>query len=521
MHSRIFAAFVLVAALIAACGGGSSDSGSTGPSAATATTGPTGGNGDTPASYTGVQPAVIQIVSQGTFRDPELGLSNGSGAGSGFIIGSDGLAVTNNHVVAGAATLEVYIGGDDSHSYNARIIGVSECNDLALIDINEDKPLTHLDWYQGDVTPGTDVYTAGFPLGDPEYTLTKGIVSKAHASGESDWSSLDYAIEHDATIQGGNSGGPLVTTDGKVLGINYASSEGTNSAIYYAVPGTIAQSVIEKLKDGNFESIGVNGWAVQDDELNLSGIWVAGVAAGSPASKAGLQAGDIITSLNGLPMGTDGTMADYCDVFRTNGADKPMTIEVYRYDSGETLRGEINGDKPIEVVSVLADIEEDTDIDTDGGGQTYSSYDSITDDTGTIVVNVPVEWTDVDTRPCDDNGVEIPCVNAATNIDGFYDNYTTSGMFFGLFKPTDIDGLLEEYAQSSACSLYGTYDYEDPIFKGAYDIWENCDGQGTYFVTLAAAPADNSYTVLVQMAIATDADWDALDEAFATFNVLQ
>ncbi len=339
---------------------------------------------------------MIQIISKGTFRDPELGLSNGSGAGSGFIISPDGLAVTNNHVVAGAATLEIYIGGDSTHSYNARIIGVSECNDLALIDINESEPLPYLDWYTGDVTPGTDVYTAGFPLGDPEYTLTRGIVSKARANGESDWASLDYVIEHDATIQGGNSGGPLVTDDGKVLGINYASSQGTNSSIYYAVPGAIAQNVIGKLKNGNFESIGVNGWAVQDSTLNVSGIWVAGVAAGSPASDAGIQAGDIITSLNGLPMGTDGTMADYCDVFRTNGADKPMTVEVYRYDTGEILRGEVNGDKPIEVVfSPAAQIQQDTNAQTSNNGTTYSGYYSITDDLNQIIVDVPNEWNQI------------------------------------------------------------------------------------------------------------------------------
>ena len=82
-------------------------------------------------SYDDVQPAVVQIVAQGTFRDPEVGFADGSGLGSGFIISPDGLAVTNNHVVAGAATLEVYVGGELDESYNATILGVSECNDLA------------------------------------------------------------------------------------------------------------------------------------------------------------------------------------------------------------------------------------------------------------------------------------------------------------------------------------------------------------------------------------------------------
>ena len=98
-----------------------------------------------------VQPAVVQIVAQGTFRDPEVGFADGSGLGSGFIISPDGLAVTNNHVVAGAATLEVYIGGELDESYNATILGVSECNDLALIDINGPDDLPYLEWYDGEI----------------------------------------------------------------------------------------------------------------------------------------------------------------------------------------------------------------------------------------------------------------------------------------------------------------------------------------------------------------------------------
>jgi serine protease Do len=525
-YTLLLLAALLATAFLVACGGSDDDApeptGSTGASGSSGATGSTGSSSSsTIGSFSDVQPAVIQIVSQGTFRDPELGLADGSGAGSGFIISADGLAVTNNHVVAGAATIEVFIGGDDSQGYNATIVGVSECNDLALIDIRESDPLPFLDWYDGEVSPGTDVYTAGFPLGDPEYTLTRGIVSKARASGESDWSSLDYAIEHDAQIQGGNSGGPLITTDGKVIGINYASSTGTDSNIYFAVPGEIAQDVIERLKEDDYETIGINGWAVFDEALNISGVWVASVSAGSPAAKAGILSGDIITALNGLPMGTDGTMADYCDVFRTTGDDKPMTVEVLRYDTGEILRGEVNGDSPIEVVfSPAADIEDETDIDTSGGSQAgYSEYVSIQDDTEAIVVDVPVEWADVDTRPCEVDGVEIPCVSAAPNLEDYYDAYGTSGMTFALFGPTDVEALLERYA-ASGCDFYGTYDYSDPVFTGLYDVWDNCGGGDTVTVVLSAVPDGDGYTALMIVQIVTDADWDALDELFATFNVL-
>ena len=132
----------------------------------------------------------------------------GAGSGSGFIIDPEGIAVTNNHVVTGAAALEVFVDGSDA-PVNA-VLGVSECADLAVIDLDGgDYPF--LDWYDGEIEPGLEVRAAGFPLGDPEYTLTQGIVSKADADGESSWASVDSVIEHDASIQPGNSGGRCST----------------------------------------------------------------------------------------------------------------------------------------------------------------------------------------------------------------------------------------------------------------------------------------------------------------------
>ncbi len=293
------------------------------------------------ASYDGVQPAVVQIVAQGTFRDPEVGFADGSGMGSGFIISPDGLAVTNNHVVAGAATLEVYIGGELDESYNATILGVSECNDLALIDIDGPDDLPHLEWFDGDIAAGLDVYAAGYPLGDPEFTLTRGIIAKAEAGGDlTGTSSIDHTVEHDANIQPGNSGGPLVGADGKVVAVNYAGGASvTTTAQFYGIAADLARPVVEKLQNGDFESLGINGWAVYDEALGIAGIWVAGVAPGSPAAQAEIAPGDIVTSMNGLPVGTDGTFKDYCDVIRTAGEGAPISVEVLRFDTSEVLQG--------------------------------------------------------------------------------------------------------------------------------------------------------------------------------------
>ena len=172
------------------------------------------------SSLDDIENAVIQIVAEGSFVDPEIGQQlNAAGSGSGFIIDEEGLAVTNNHVVTGAALLRVYVSGK-SEPVNARVLGVSECSDLAVIDL-EGGDYPYLDWHDGPISTGLDVFAAGFPLGDPQFTLTKGIIAKEEGDGETWWASIDRVLMHDAIINPGNSGGPLVNSEGKIVGVNY------------------------------------------------------------------------------------------------------------------------------------------------------------------------------------------------------------------------------------------------------------------------------------------------------------
>lgn len=124
-----------------------------------------------------VRSAVVRIVGTGSFADPADGIqANVPGSGTGFVIDPTGLAVTNNHVVTGAAKLEVFVHGEDDPR-NARVLGVSECSDLAVIQIDsgpgtgDSAGFDYLEWYEGPVVAGMDVFAAGFPLGDSEYTL--------------------------------------------------------------------------------------------------------------------------------------------------------------------------------------------------------------------------------------------------------------------------------------------------------------------------------------------------------------
>ncbi len=300
--------------------------------------------------------AIIQIESQGSFVDPEFGqLYNASGRGSGFIIDPSGLAVTNNHVVTGSALLKVWVGGDQSKTYNAKVLGVSECSDLAVIDIEGDG-FPYLAWNEGPVDVGTDIYVAGFPLGDPEYSLTKGIISKAKAGGETSWASVDSVIEYDATTNPGNSGGPVLTQDAKIVGIHYAGNGSTRQA--FGISKDIAKDVIDELQKGNdLDSLGINGQAVASEDGSLVGIWISSVQSGSPADKSGLQGGDLLVSLENLILATDGSMADYCDILRSHSATDTLNMEVLRLATGEILEGQMNG-RELEVTGVL---------DTSGG----------------------------------------------------------------------------------------------------------------------------------------------------------
>ena len=156
---------------------------------------------------------------------------------------------------------------------------------------------------------------------------------------------------------------------------------------------------------------------------------------------------------------------------------------------------------PIEPAFSFADeIVEEVTVDDSGGPATYSAYQSITDDTGAIVVEVPVEWSDIDPSPIvEEDGSTIPYIAAATSIDGFINNFTTSGMVFVKLEPTnDIAGTLNEYGGgfADACTDLRVVDYSDLVFVGRYQVGDSCGGTESAIVVLAAVPEDGSYTAL-------------------------
>jgi serine protease Do len=480
------------------------------------------------SSLQNVRQAVVQIEAQGTFIDPEVGLQvNSAGRGSGFIIDPSGIAVTNNHVVTGAALLKVWIGGE-SEPRNARVLGVSECSDLAVIDIEGDNH-PYLEWFEGPIDVGLEIYSAGFPLGDPEFTLTKGIVSKASAGGETDWASLASVLEHDATINPGNSGGPLVDSSGKIVGVNYAASPMFSQ--YFAISRDVASQIIDQLRqDQDVDSIGVNGVAVMSDDGSLSGVWVSSVASGSAADIAGVLPGDIVTTMEGLVLGVDGSMADYCDILRTHGPEATLAIEVLRYQDGQYLEGQLNG-RPLETSfsfeSELGSVVSDDPAETSGA---YNTYEWVTDDFGSITVEVPSDWADVDGSPWVDDGEVIGAgISAAASLDDFFSFWDEPGIFFGASDDLAqlggyvqlLDILRPDFIQD--CDLDGRYEYEDILYRGRYDLFTNCGGGvGSLFMVLTAVPVDDptEFLILLEVQIVNDSDLEAVDRILDSFEVV-
>jgi serine protease Do len=228
------------------------------------------------------------------------------GSGSGFIVAADGYVVTNNHVVDGAEEITVTL--DDGSTHPAELRGVDPKTDIALLKIQTDSPLPWVEFGDSDGTRVGDwVVAIGNPFGLGG-TATTGIVSARARDIQA--GPFDDFLQIDAPINRGNSGGPLFDTGGKVIGINTAiySPNGGSVGIGFAIPASLAEGIVQQLKaDGHVER-GWLGVSIQgmDREIAESlgldeakGALVADVVTGSPAEKAGVRAGDVITGFDG------------------------------------------------------------------------------------------------------------------------------------------------------------------------------------------------------------------------------
>ncbi|KRQ96868.1 Do family serine endopeptidase [Bradyrhizobium valentinum] len=262
------------------------------------------------------------------------------GAGSGFFISPDGYAVTNDHVVDHARSVQVTT--DDGATYKAKVIGTDPKTDLALIKVDGKSSFAYVNFEDHAPRVGDWVVAVGNPFGLGG-TVTAGIVS---AQGRDIGSGpYDNYIQIDAPINKGNSGGPAFDINGNVIGVNTAiySPSGGSIGIGFDVPAQTAKAVIAELKDKGVVTRGWLGVQVQPvttgiaDSLGMKkveGAMVDEPQNGSPAAKAGVHSGDVVTALNGTPI------KDSRDLSRKVAALAPgssVKLDILRNGESKTL----------------------------------------------------------------------------------------------------------------------------------------------------------------------------------------
>jgi serine protease Do len=287
-----------------------------------------------------------------------------TGQGSGFFISADGYAVTNNHVVDKAESVEVT--ADDGKTYTAKVIGTDPKTDLALIKIDGGRAdFPHVKLADSNPRVGDWVLAVGNPFGLGG-TVTAGIISaRGRDIGAGPY---DDFIQIDAPVNRGNSGGPTFDVEGNVIGVNTAifSPSGGSVGIAFAIPADTVRTVIGQLKDHGAVTRGWIGVQIQPvtdevaDSLGLpkpEGALVAEPQDGSPAVKAGIKAGDVIVSVDGK------TVKDARDLAKRIGAMAPgatIKLEIVRNGKHETLDLKL-GELPKEVRQAKAKAGEDHD----------------------------------------------------------------------------------------------------------------------------------------------------------------
>ncbi|MEX6508136.1 DegQ family serine endoprotease [Jiella sp. M17.18] len=282
--------------------------------------------------------------------------------GSGFIIDANGTIVTNNHVVQGGKDIKVIL--DDGTQLPAKVLGTDPKSDLAVLKVDAGHDLPTISWGDSDqLKLGDKILAIGNPFGIGT-TVTSGIVS---ARGRDlNGGPYDNFIQVDAAINKGNSGGPLVAMNGQVVGIDTAiySPNGGNVGVGFAIPSDEAKAIVQKLITHGSIQHGFIGVEIQPvtqdvkDALGLktkSGALVAKVTSDSPASRAGIKTGDIITEIGGKPVDDARALArDVADLtpdtqtsvtVLRHGDQKQLSITIGNMKTLEASNGGGNGDQ--------------------------------------------------------------------------------------------------------------------------------------------------------------------------------
>jgi len=253
--------------------------------------------------------------------------------GSGFIVNKDGTVVTNNHVIANAEDIIVRV---NNKEYEAKVLGADPYSDVAVLKIESSEKFKPVEFGNSDkARVGDWVVAIGNPFGLGG-TVTSGIISAKHR--DINLTRYDNLIQTDASINQGNSGGPLFDLDGEVIGINTAiiSPSGTSSGIGFAIPANDASKVVDQLiKYGETKRgwLGVKIQYVTKEMAQVAGLneargaFIGGVSEGGPAEKGGIKTADIVLEFDGQKIKT---MRSLLRIVANTSPNKKVAVKVWR-----------------------------------------------------------------------------------------------------------------------------------------------------------------------------------------------
>jgi serine protease Do len=365
------------------------------------------------------------------FRNPggrenggrDQGPRRSDSGGSGFVISSDGLVITNHHVIEGATSVEVHL---DGREFVAEVKGFDRATDLALLQIKTDEPLAYLALGDSDsLRVGDWVMAIGSPF-RLDNTVTVGVVSAKgrQINISQQTSSFENFIQTDAAINFGNSGGPLIDLDGNVIGINTAINWGSEN-IGFAVPVSVLRSILPQLRDEGRVRRGYLGIGIEDIDFDsaeafglesASGVLVNNVQPDTPARKSDLRVGDVIIGVDGRQVETTRGLIDHVS---SQGPDATVELEVVR--NGKNLSKKIQLMERPGLDAEVAEPEEEEDAGIEWLGLRYQDLTPGTRDQFDIADDVEGVWiTSVaPTSPFYDEGVRAQAaIHVITEVNG-------------------------------------------------------------------------------------------------------
>jgi putative serine protease PepD len=319
---------------------------------ATAPNAPASANGTVSGAAATISPSVVTLAVQG---------DNAAGTGSGIIVRADGYILTNDHVVSvaanGGSITATFAGGN---TVAAKIVGRDASTDLAVVKVDGVSGLTAATFADSaKLTVGQTVVAVGSPLG-LDHTVTSGIVSAVNRAtrGGDDNQAVFDAVQTDAPINPGNSGGPLVDLSGHVVGINAEiatassnssrfpgqASQSGNIGIGFAIPSNVAADIADQLiANGTAQHafLGVELASGTDTGSSTGGAKLSQVTAGGPGARAGLQANDVVTKLDGQLLETSDDLAA---AVRTHKPGDQVTLTVLRGGKTTTVTATLGSD---------------------------------------------------------------------------------------------------------------------------------------------------------------------------------